>query len=47
MARTRVVARRSANINFQRGNFSRDKEIKEQKNNGNFKINSCSVDLKM
>ena len=38
MARTRAVARGSANINFQRGNFSRGKEIRGQKNKGNFKI---------
>ena len=38
MARTRAVARRPANFNFQHGNFSRGKEIRERKNKGNFKI---------
>ena len=38
MARTRAVARRPTNINFQHGSFSRGKEIRGQKNKGNFKI---------
>ena len=38
MGTTRAVARRPANINFQRGNFSRGKEIRRRKSKGNFKI---------